>query len=162
MRRRTNIFRTCLFFVLAGICLSLAQAADRPHIVYILANDLGWKDVGCYGSTFYETPNIDKLAAEGMRFTDAYASCPVCSPTRASIMTGKYPARLKLTDWLPGRKDHFFQRLRNAKIHQALPLDETTLAEALKQHGYRTGHSGEPGELALDPLDRVAVPQTAA
>ncbi|MBD3386446.1 sulfatase-like hydrolase/transferase, partial [candidate division KSB1 bacterium] len=75
----------------------------RPNIVFILVDDLGWKDLGCYGSTFYETPNIDRLAAEGMRFTDAYAACPVCSPTRASIMTGKYPARLGLTDWIPGR-----------------------------------------------------------
>lgn len=104
---------------------------------------MGWADLGCYGSSFYDTPHIDRLAREGMRFTDAYAACHVCSPSRASILTGKYPARLRLTDWLPGRKDVSFQRLLNAPIHQALPLDETTLAETLKRHGYRTGHYGK-------------------
>lgn len=71
----------------------------RTNFVFILADDLGWKDVGCFGSSFYETPNLDRLASEGMRFTQAYAACPVCSPTRASIMTGKYPARLGTTDY---------------------------------------------------------------
>ena len=69
-----------------------------PNIVFILADDLGWRDLGCSGSTFHETPNLDRLAARGMRFTDAYAACPVCSPTRASLMTGKYPARFPITD----------------------------------------------------------------
>ena len=69
------------------------------NFVFILVDDLGWADLGCYGSSFYETPNVDRLAREGMRFTDAYAACPVCSPTRASIMTGKYPARMDTTDW---------------------------------------------------------------
>jgi len=80
-------------------------ATAKPNIVLILIDDLGWADLGCYGSTFYKTPNIDRLAAQGMRFTDAYAAGPVCSPTRASILTGKHPARLHLTDWLPGRQD---------------------------------------------------------
>lgn len=117
---------------------------------------MGWADLGCYGSSFYETPNIDALAREGMRFTDAYATCHVCSPSRASILTGKYPARLKLTDWLTGRKDLPFQRLMNAPIHQALPLDETTLAETLKRHGYRTGHYGKwhLGEEPAGPLQQ--------
>ena len=70
----------------------------KPNFVFFLIDDLGRQDLGCYGSTFYETPNIDRLAAQGMRFTNAYAACPVCSPTRASIMTGKYPARLRMTD----------------------------------------------------------------
>ena len=74
------------------------QHARRPNFVFFLADDMGWRDPGCYGSTFYETPNIDRLARQGMRFTDAYAACPVCSPTRASIMTGKYPARMATTD----------------------------------------------------------------
>src|SRR5947209_9794268 len=77
----------------------------RPNFVFILADDLGWRDLGCYGSTFYETPHLDTLVAQGCRFTDGYATCCVCSPTRASILTGKYPARLHLTDWLPGRPD---------------------------------------------------------
>src|SRR5512138_1007150 len=77
-----------------------APARRKPNFVFFLIDDLGRQDLGCYGSTFYETPNIDRLAAEGMRFTNAYAACPVCSPTRASIMTGKYPARLGITDWI--------------------------------------------------------------
>ncbi len=75
-----------------------------PNILIILIDDMGWADVGCFGNTFFETPNIDRLASEGMRFTNAYAACPVCSPTRASIMTGKYPARLHLTDLLKGKR----------------------------------------------------------
>ncbi len=76
------------------------QSAHKPNIIFILIDDMGWKDLGCYGSTFYETPNIDKLAKEGMLFTDAYAACPVCSPTRASIMSGRYPATVGVTDWI--------------------------------------------------------------
>ena len=79
-------------------------AEDRPpNIVLILADDLGWADLGCYGSTFHRTPNLDRLAKEGVRFTDAYAACTVCSPTRAALMTGKSPAQLHLTDFIPGR-----------------------------------------------------------
>ena len=73
---------------------------SQPNIVLILIDDLGWKDLECYGSSFYETPHLDRLAQDGMRFTDAYASCPVCSPTRASIMSGKYPARVGVTQFL--------------------------------------------------------------
>lgn len=75
-----------------------SQSLSKPNIVFFLVDDLGWSDVGSYGSNFYETPNIDKLADQGVKFTDAYAACHVCSPTRASILTGKYPATLKLTD----------------------------------------------------------------
>ncbi len=78
----------------------------RPNFVFVLVDDLGWTDLGCYGSTFYETPNANRLAREGMRFTNAYAACPVCSPTRASIMTGKYPARLHMTDYFGARTRH--------------------------------------------------------
>src|ERR1700712_4952451 len=81
-----------------------AQTLKRLNIVFILADDLGWRDLGCYGSSFYETPHLDKLASQGMRFTQAYAACSVCSPTRASIMTGKYPARLHLTNFIGGAK----------------------------------------------------------
>ncbi len=128
--------------------------ARKPNIIFFLVDDLGWADIACYGSRFYDTPHIDALAGEGVRFTDAYATCHVCSPSRASILTGKYPTRLKLTDWLPGRGEHSFQRLRNAFIHQALPLDELTLAEMLKRHGYRTGHFGKwhLGEKPAGPL----------
>ena len=89
---------------LVGGAAGLVAERRRPaNIVLILADDLGWTDLGCFGSSFYQTPNIDRLARQGMRFTSAYAACPVCSPTRASILTGKYPARLHLTDWIPGR-----------------------------------------------------------
>ncbi len=117
-----------------------AAAARRPNFVFILADDLGWADLGCYGSTFYETPNLDQLAVEGMRFTDAYAACPVCSPTRASIMTGKYPARLHLTNWLYGR---IRKKLIGAPYVRQMPLEEVTLAEALKAGGYATGFVGK-------------------
>jgi arylsulfatase A-like enzyme len=78
------------------------SAADRPNFVFILADDLGWSDLGCYGSSFHETPHIDRLASEGMRFTQAYTAGAVCSPTRGSIMTGKYPVRTGVTDYIPG------------------------------------------------------------
>jgi len=78
----------------------------KPNVLFILVDDLGQRDIGAFGSTFYETPNVDKLAAEGVKFTNAYAACPVCSPTRASIMSGKYPATLNITDWIPGRQSY--------------------------------------------------------
>jgi len=76
----------------------------RPNIVFILIDDMGWTDVGCYGSRFHETPNIDRLANHGMKLTDAYAACPVCSPSRASILAGQYPARVGITDFIPGHQ----------------------------------------------------------
>ena len=90
-----------LLFLLFVQC-GFAQTATnkRPNIVVILADDLGWADLTCYGSTFYETPNLDKLAKQGVRFTNGYAACPVCSPTRASLMTGKYPIKTDVTDWI--------------------------------------------------------------
>jgi arylsulfatase A-like enzyme len=114
----------------------------KPNFVFFLIDDLGWTDVACYGSTFYETPNIDRLAKEGMRFTDAYAACPVCSPTRASILTGKYPARLNITDWIPGSDPKNRKLLGTKDIHQ-LPLEEVTIAEVLKNAGYATGFFGK-------------------
>jgi len=143
--------------ILAISAPSPAQTAPpHPNIVFFLVDDLGWSDTACYGSDFYETPHIDRLADEGVRFTQAYAACHVCSPTRASILTGKYPARLHLTDWLPGRKDFSFQKLRSAKITLRLPLEEVTLAEALKKHGYATGHFGKwhLGEFPAGPLQQ--------
>ena len=115
----------------------------RPNVVFILADDLGWADLGCYGSTFYETPNLDRLARDGVRFSQAYAACNVCSPTRASIMTGKYPARLHLTDWLPGREDRPDQKLNRPAFQQFLPLEEFTIAEAFKAGGYQTCFIGK-------------------
>lgn len=135
---------------------ALVGAQEKANIIFFLVDDLGWRDLGCYGSEFHETPNIDQFAVESVRFTQAYAACHVCSPTRASIVTGKYPARLQLTDWLPGRKEFPFQKLSNAAIRQALPLEEVTIAEALKEHGYRTAHIGKwhLGEDPFGPLSQ--------
>src|SRR5262245_45128229 len=138
-----------LFLLLAFLALCpgaspcRADTPPRPNVVVILADDLGWADLGCYGSKFHHTPNLDRLAATGLRFTRAYAACPVCSPTRAALMTGKSPARLQLTDWLPGRPDRPDQPLARPPLRQQLPLAETTLAEALKKAGYATGLIGK-------------------
>src|SRR5690625_5033258 len=109
-----------LFFVLINFVVlnnSFAQSADKdkPNIIFILVDDMGWKDLGSYGSTFYETPNIDKLASEGMKFTDAYASSTVCSPSRSSIMTGQYPVHTGITDWIPGG-DRKSTRLNSSRV----------------------------------------------
>ena len=112
----------------------------QPNFVFILIDDLGWADLGCYGSSFYETPCLDELAREGVRFTNAYASCPVCSPTRASILTGKYPARVQVTNYIPGMAKG---RLLSAPYLHYLPLAEKSLAGALKDGGYHTWHVGK-------------------
>src|SRR4051812_21215785 len=157
--------RICLVLLAIALCPAAAVAAERlPNVVLFLVDDLGWADLGCYGSRFYETPHVDQFAKQGVRFTQAYAACHVCSPTRASILTGKYPARLHLTDWLPGRKNFPFQTLKNAVTRQQLPIAEVTIAEALKQHGYATGHFGKwhLGEDPFGPLQQgfdVQVPR---
>jgi len=145
---KTHRIRRLLTFATVALVSALlpssgAAAAQRPNIIFILADDLGWRDLGCYGSTFYETPALDRLSRQGLRFTDAYAACNVCSPTRASILTGKYPARLHLTDWLPGRPDRRDQKLKRPIIVQQLPLEEITIAEALKEAGYATAFIGK-------------------
>ena len=129
------------FTVILSLC---QQGYGRPqNIVLFLIDDLGWMDLGCQGSTYYQTPNIDKLAAEGVRFTDAYAACAVCSPTRASILTGKYPARLLLTDWLPSGRWKPSSKLIEGRKIRGLPLEEYTLAETLRDAGYQTIHIGK-------------------
>jgi len=121
---------------------SFRSMKSKLNVVFILADDLGWSQIGCYGSRFYRTPHIDRLAAQGMRFTDAYAACPVCSPTRASIMTGKYPARLHLTDFIAGG-NFPHERLKQPDWQKFLPLEEVTLGELFKSMGYATASFGK-------------------
>ncbi len=122
----------------------LRGAARRPpNIVFILADDLGWRDTGFTGSRFYETPNIDGLARSGVRFENGYAAAPVCSPTRAALMTGKYPARLGLTCHLQGAHRLHYSRVIPPPVKQQLPLEEVTVAEMLKTAGYRTAAIGK-------------------
>ncbi|MEO0586292.1 MAG: sulfatase [Planctomycetota bacterium] len=117
-----------------------ASPHRRPNILFILIDDMGYADLGCYGSSFYETPNLDRLAAEGLRFTDGYAACPVCSPTRASLMTGKYPATVGITNFIPGNA---WGKLMGVPYFYELPKGETTVASALRDAGYATAHVGK-------------------
>jgi arylsulfatase A-like enzyme len=130
-----------------GCLLALAvsgcgeYAVDAPvNVVVVLIDDMGWVDTSVYGSTFYETPNIDRLAAEGARFTQFYTASSVCSPTRASIMTGKHPARLDLTNWIGGEQNGL---LDQAEYIRQLPQDEVTIGEAFQAAGYHTGYVGK-------------------
>ncbi|QDV30397.1 Arylsulfatase [Planctopirus ephydatiae] len=138
---------------LCGIAVNFAQASEgnspsaprqnRPNIVVILADDLGWADLGCYGNPFHKTPHLDQLARDGIRCTQAYAACPVCSPTRAALLTGQNPARLHLTDWLPGRGNRNDQALRVPEIRNSLPQGITTLPGVLQSQGYQTCSIGK-------------------
>src|SRR5258705_13357840 len=127
---------------LIGIGISRATAATRANVILILADDFGWKDLSCYGSDLYQSPNIDKLAHDGMKFTQSYSACTVCSPTRAAIMTGKYPARLHITDWIPGLPPEN-PKLLVPDWTKYLPLEESTLANALHSAGYATASIGK-------------------
>jgi arylsulfatase A-like enzyme len=147
-RRFAKVHSITALLFLASISshwTSSAIAAEEkpPNVILIVADDLGWADLGCYGSKYHHTPALDRLARDGMWFTQAYAACPVCSPTRAALMTGKYPARLHLTDWLPGRADMPSQKLLRPPFRQELPLEEVTIAERLQQAGYATAHIGK-------------------
>jgi arylsulfatase A-like enzyme len=134
-------FCCALFACGDGSDAPAGRAADeRLNIVFFIIDDLGWKDTGVYGSTFYETPNIDRLTILGARFTQFYTASPVCSPTRASIMTGKHPARLGITNWIGGEQKG---RLLQADYLRQLPLDEVTLGEAFREAGYVTGYIGK-------------------
>lgn len=141
---------TCLAFccrvlvVLAGLAPATPAAASaKPNIVLILADDLGINDLGCYGRRDHRTPHLDRLAAEGVRFTAAYAPSPLCSASRAALLTGKHPARLHLTSYLPGRADSPAQKLLQPRQEGQLPLEEVTLAEALQSAGYATACFGK-------------------
>ena len=120
----------------------LAPAQSRPNVILIVADDLGWTDLACYGSDFYQSPNLDGLARDGMRFTANYSACTVCSPTRAALLTGKYPARLRITDWIPGMPPEN-PKLIVPDFTKHLPHEETTLAERLHEAGYATASIGK-------------------
>ncbi len=146
-----------LLVSLAGLpALTFAQTPPRkPNIVFILADDLGINDLGCYGRKDQRTPNLDKLAKKGMRFTSAYSAASICSPTRAALMTGKSPARLKLTTFLPGRPNTVAQLLLHPDMAQQLPAEVPTLSELLRRAGYRSAcigkwHLGGKGALPTD------------
>ena len=151
LMKQTNLIVTFILLIFLSGDLALGSKENqRPNIVFFLVDDLGWSDVGCYGSTFHETPNVDRLAKDGMRFDNAYSTCHVCSPSRASILTGKYPARTDLTEWLGGRPERDFEKLHSAEKLRALPKGEITLAETLKSHGYATANYGK-AHLSRDP-----------
>ncbi len=144
-------------FIFTGtmILTSCETEQQSPNIILITVDDLGWTDLGCYGSTYYETPQIDRMAAEGILFTNAYAAAAVCSPTRSAIQTGKYPARTGITDWIRARfqgggeentegyDENPGEKLRTPKNPFHLELGEVTLAERLKEAGYITAHIGK-------------------
>jgi len=121
---------------------AVGAAEKKPNIVFLFIDDLGWADLGCTGSDFHETPVIDSLAKQGMRFTDAYAGAPVCSPTRASVMTGKTPATVNLTDFIPG---HYrpYAKLIVPKFNQQLPHEEVSIGKAMKAAGYTNCYIGK-------------------
>jgi arylsulfatase A len=160
--------RSFLKTALGGLAAASASAnTPQWNVVFILMDDLGWHDTGPYGNTFIDTPNLNRFAAESALFTNAYAACPVCSPTRASIMTGKYPARLHLTDWIPGRKQWPYAKLLTPAFKQCLPLSDTTIAEAVHPFGYRSAaigkwHLGGNGYLPTDQGFDINVGGTAA
>ncbi len=131
------------------------DAAKKTNFLFFLVDDMGWADIGANGSTFHETPHIDRLAKSGMRFTQGYAAGSVCSPTRASIMTGKHPVRVDITDWIPGQSNRPTNPLLHPEDRHSLRREEVTLAEARKQHGYQTffagkWHLGKEGEWPTD------------
>lgn len=132
------MLRFCLLLAIAGC--SYEQPPAPKNVILLLIDDLGWADTGVYGSIFYETPHIDRLAAQGARFTQFYAASSVCSPTRASLMTGKHPARLNLTNWIGGEQQG---PLLQAPYERALPLEEITLGEAFREGGYATAYFGK-------------------
>ena len=143
--------RQLLYLLLSVFTLRCAPSAELPeaspptppeNIIVFLVDDLGWTDLSSYGSDLYETPNIDRLAQEGVKFTNAYSACTVCSPTRAALMTGKYPARLHLTDWIAGHVNEY-GKLRVPDWTKYLPTEEVTLADLAKQADYATASVGK-------------------
>ena len=152
--------KLCVPLCLCALCVFITaapalDAAKQTNFLFFLVDDMGWADIGANGSTYHETPNIDRLARSGMRFTQGYAAGSVCSPTRASIMTGRHPVRVDITDWIPGQANRLANPLLHPEDRSHLPLEETTIAEALKEHGYQTffagkWHLGDKGQWPTD------------
>ena len=144
-----RFFSRCLLVLISFGTVACAADSSRPNVIFFLVDDWGWTDAGCFGSDLYETPNIDRLAAEGVRFTDGYAACTVCSPTRAAVMTGMYPGRTNVTDWIPGmfasrnKQQQAAYPLMPPRWTQKLEHKYTTIAEALRDAGYHTLHTGK-------------------
>lgn len=146
---------TCMLFAAIAVVRCAAQpadesrpaavrpAAERLNIVLLLIDDLGWRDLGCQGSSYYQTPQIDAFARTGLRLTQAYSACAVCSPSRAAVLTGRAPARLLLTDWLPSGRWNPAAKLREGRLVRGLPVEERTLAEVPRGAGYRTACIGK-------------------
>ena len=128
--------------LLLSISPFVSAKPDKPNFVIFLVDDMGWGDISVYDSDYHETPNIDQLAAEGMKFNQAYAACAVCSPSRAAILTGRYPARLKLTDWIPGHKNPK-GKLNVPDWTMYIEPERVTLAEAFQEAGYQTQFIGK-------------------
>lgn len=143
MNRRDFLMATAGAFAAEAVGASVfGQDRKKPNFLFVLVDDLGWADLRCFGSTFYDTPNIDRLCRSGMKFTDAYAACPVCSPTRAAILTGRHPVRVDITDWIAGHKKRNPKLITPQDQHR-LPHDEFTFAEVLKDNGYQTFFAGK-------------------
>ena len=143
--KKTALFsslRLCALSIFITAVPTLIDA-KQTNFLFFLVDDMGWADIGANGSKFHETPNIDRLAKSGMRFTQGYAAGSVCSPTRASIMTGRHPVRVDITDWIPGQSNRKTNPLLHPDDLNHLPLAEVTIAEALKEHGYQTFFAGK-------------------
>ena len=137
------LLSSSLFLVSCTPKTKVSLKGSRPNIVFILADDMGWADLPVYGNRFNEAPRLSQMAAEGIRFTDAYAACPVCSPTRASIMSGQYPARVGVTDFITGHWRPYEEVIVPKNRQQYLPEEIITMGELLKEAGYATGYFGK-------------------
>lgn len=144
-----RLMTNCSALLIAFTCSAAGQKElKKPNILFIVSDDLGWSDLGCYGADLHETPNIDRLAKRSVQFMNSYSAAPVCSPTRASLMTGKYPARLHFTIWSEAasaseRKNQEIYKFLPPQTLESLPLEEITVAEELKKNGYLTAHVGK-------------------
>jgi arylsulfatase A len=134
-------FSVLLLLLMSVLGLSAGEAV-RPNVIVVLVDDFGWTDPHCFGSQYHRTPNIDQLARDGMRFTNGYSACTVCSPSRAALLTGQYPARLHLTDWIAGH-NRPFAKLKIPEWTQHLELSTVTIAERLRAVGYATASIGK-------------------